>query len=68
MTNSMKYESQALVGSVFINRRIFEAADIDAAKAGTWEWLLGLNASLCPTQAVLLLGGQVAWASPVPAA
>lgn len=66
MSNTMAYESQALFGSTIVQARVFEAAGIDEAKKETRKWLAELNLRPPATQIVIRLGGDVAWASPLP--
>ena len=66
MSNSSEYESQAWYGNTIQKRRIFEAASYDEAKSETRRWLAGLRLKPPPDQVVLLLGGTIAWATPLP--
>jgi hypothetical protein len=68
MPNTLEYESQAWFGNTVVKSRFFEATGTDEAKEETRRWLAELHLRPPATQLVLRLGGQVAWASPLPEA
>ena len=65
-SNTAEYESQAWFGNTIVESRVFKSTGTDAAKEETRRWLAGLNLRPSATQVTLLLGGEVAWATPLP--